>query len=118
MDLGDELVRFAPGMYPDGGRLICRSSARERRGYSLRSKAAKWALDRCDESTSPRGERRIKRSSRQFKGVLALNGLPDQATGTLDKGELVGEAAFQQNTDAKVASHIGHCDQSNVLGDA
>jgi hypothetical protein len=50
--------------------------------------------------------------------MLALNGVPDQATGALNESELVREAAFQQDTDAKVARHVGHRDQRHVLGDA
>ena len=64
------------------------------------------------------GEAYLERSSRQLKGVLAFDGLPDQPTGALDESDLVREAAFQQDTDAKVASHIRHCDQRHVLGDA
>jgi hypothetical protein len=33
--------------------------------------------------------------------MLALNCVPDQATGALNESELVREAAFQQDTDAK-----------------
>src|SRR5579864_2927237 len=50
--------------------------------------------------------------------MFALNGLPDQTTGTLNEGELVSKAALQQDTYAKVPGHISHCDQGHVLGDS
>jgi hypothetical protein len=57
-------------------------------------------------------------SSRQLKGVLALNGLPDQATRALNESEFVREAALQQDADPKVPGHISHCYQRYILRDA
>jgi hypothetical protein len=48
--------------------------------------------------------------------VLNLDGVPDQATSPLDKGEFVCETALQKHAYAKVSSYVGHCDQRHVLG--
>src|SRR5579863_8439682 len=50
--------------------------------------------------------------------MFALDGVPDQATSAFDESDLVRKAAFQQDTDAKVSGHVGHCDQRHVFGDA
>jgi hypothetical protein len=53
---------------------------------------------------------------RQFNGVPNLDGVPDQATSPLDKGEFVCETALQKHAYAKVSCYVGHCDQRHVLG--
>ena len=50
--------------------------------------------------------------------MLALDGVPDQPTSTFNESNLVRKAALQQDTDAKVSSHVGHCDQRHVFSDA
>ena len=50
--------------------------------------------------------------------MLALDGVPDQATSAFDESDLVRKAALQQDTDAKVSGHVGHCDQRHVFSDA
>jgi hypothetical protein len=50
--------------------------------------------------------------------MLALDGVPDQTTSAFDESDLVRKAALQQDTDAKVSGHVGHCDQRHVFGDA
>ena len=50
--------------------------------------------------------------------MLALDGVPDQATSAFDESYLVRKAALQQDTDAKVSGHVGHCDQRHVFRDA
>ena len=50
--------------------------------------------------------------------MLALDGVPDQATSAFNESDLVRKAALQQDADTKVSGHVGHCDQRHVLGDA
>jgi hypothetical protein len=50
--------------------------------------------------------------------MLALDGVPDQATSAFDERDLVRKAALQQDPDAKVSSYVGHCDQRHVFADA
>jgi hypothetical protein len=50
--------------------------------------------------------------------VLGLDGVPHEAAGAFNESELVREAAFKQNTYAKVAAHVGHCYQRHVLRNA
>jgi hypothetical protein len=58
---------------------------------------------------------RIGLSDQSFSH-LALQDVPDQTPGSLEKGEFVGKHALQENTHSEMASHIRRGHQHCILG--
>src|SRR4029453_4337882 len=72
----------------------------------------------CKTMRAPRLDYGRLVSTSCFCGGLNFSYLPDYPTISLDKCEVISEAAFQQYADTIVACRICGCDQSHIFSDS